>query len=841
MYYRIVIITLLLSATADSGIFAYPVVSDFPYSEDFTAAVPPALPPGWTASGNRDEHGDFVTEHFQGSNRLYTRNATIEQFVLTPVFDFSGYRPLTLSFIERRSGTFGAIIRVRAILNGIDTLTIGETAPGESGVFVPISFDLPPALFDEDHVRFEYRIEPNQEGTAGTLRIDDIHIDAVIQYRHDLRIGGVTSYPPLPTTGDSLRFDITVVNNGLEPAYGFFVGVQPDKEIAHAGIHITDRIAPDDSMQIELSLPPLPQGIHSLRSTIDYDGNETAETEMRTVIHVTEPVGSFPWRENFDYDDEMLPPAWRTSIRDETPDATLTRSIVHEGGRAVIMTNATREQFIILPPFAVAGVMLRELTFFERRTGTFDATMRVEISTDRGETFVEYATFAHTGETAYVERNLTLDDRYPGVETVYIRFRLTGDGTGTTGTVRFDSFGLSARMNHDLAITEMHFQPSLPLPGDEVRVAVDIVNRGLEPATDFDVCLYMLHDDPEREPELLGSTTYTGELHPLQETTVPFTVAGIPAGYSNLRAELTYTKDMQADNTVFERRIFVRYPPQTVIINEIMYHPRDGQPEYVELYNPGKAAVDLHEWSVRDRETPGGHINRYVLSDTTDLLEPGAFAVLASDSGLFSWFDIDGSGARIIIAGRTALGLSSLGDAVMILDPSGSVVDSVDYAPSWHHPDVYETRGRSLERIAPSLDSSDPMNWSTSADPRGGTPGETNSLFTGTMVSTARIDINPNPFAPTGDGFEDYTVIAYNLPRETAMIRVRIFDSVGRQVRTLANNRLSGPEGYLVWDGRNDNGRIVRLGIYIVLLEAYDDSRRNSTQVKSTVVVAGNL
>jgi hypothetical protein len=841
MKYRIVIITLLLSVTADSGIFAQPVVSDFPYNEDFTAAVPPALPPGWTASTNRDELGDFITEHFQGSNRLYARNATIEQFVLTPVFDFSGYRPLSLSFSERRSGTFGAIVLLRAIVNRIDTLAIGETALTESGEFVPISFDLPPDLFNEDHVQFEYRIVPDEEGSAGTLRIDNIRIDAVIQHIYDLRIGSVASYPPLPTTDDSLQWSVTVVNNGLEPAYGFFVEIQPDGGQTITGRYITDTVAPDDSIQVVLSLPPLPQGIHSMRTRIEYDRNEGMETVTRTDIHITEPVRLFPWHEIFEQAEEMLPLQWRVSMRDDLPDAGLTESIVHEGNRAVIMTNATREQFLLLPPFAVSDVMLRELTFFERRTGTFDATMHVEVSTDRGGNFIEYAAFSHTGETGYVERVVTMDDIDPHADMVYIRFRFAGDGTGTTGTIRFDSFGLTARMNHDLAITGMQFTPALPLPGEDVRIEIDIANRGLRPATDFRVTLYIFRDDRGGEPEQPGSTTVSDRLEPSQEIPVYFTITGIQAGYSILRAEVIYANDMQTDNNVCERRIFVRFPPQTIIINEIMYHPRDGQPEYVEFHNPGETAVDLHEWSVRDRETPGGRINRYLLSDTTLPLNPGEFAVLASDSGLFSWFGPGTAGTHFIIAGRTALGLSSLGDEVMLLDPSGSVVDSVGYDPSWHHPDVYETRGRSLERIAPSLGSNDPMNWSTSADPRGGTPGETNSLFTQAVVSAARIEINPNPFAPTGDGFEDYTILSYNLPRETAMIRVRIFDSVGRQVRTLANNRLSGPEGYLIWDGRNDSGRIVRLGIYIVLLEAYDDSRRTATRVKSTVVVAGTL
>ncbi len=177
----------------------------------------------------------------------------------------------------------------------------------------------------------------------------------------------------------------------------------------------------------------------------------------------------------------------------------------------------------------------------------------------------------------------------------------------------------------------------------------------------------------------------------------------------------------------------------------------------------------------------------------------------------------------------------------MLLDPSGSVVDSVAYDPSWHHQDVFETRGRSLERISPHLESQSAANWSTSADPLGGTPGRHNSIFTETPVTTASIEVHPNPFSPNAGGFEDHTIISYNLPQQTAMVRLRIFDSMGRHIRTLLNNQPSGPEGRVIWDGRNDHGRVARLGIYVILLEAYDGNRGGVTQLKSTVVLADRL
>ena len=1105
MFSRLFLITIFCVICLTTSGQDDPGINSFPYFEDFERITPPALPDGWVTTTNRTDAGDFGTEHFQGSNRLSTRNATIEQYVTTPAFDFTGYRPIAISFSERRSGTFGSAIEIATIINATDTLTIGTTELLESNTFVSVTFDLPGSLLNETDVRFMLRIVPSAEGATGTLRIDNVHIDAVIQKTHDLRITGVHTFPPLPTTTNDLAVRVDIHNAGLEPASGFVTGIHLEEDRLRNELTVTEPIAPGDSIQITLPLPQLKQNIHTARAYVLYDRNQGTDTSFSTRIHVTAPVNSFPWYEHFDYETDSLPLFWRTSTKEDVPAASLTSSVVHTGDRAILMSNATTEQYLILPPFEISDGMLENLTFFERRTGTFDATLIVEVSTDLGENFREYISFVHSGETGYVERRLDFDpslkdteilyvrlrlagdgrgstgtirfdaftanlrlkhdivlsaltidpplpvtgdditarvslmnrgfeaasgftlgifseentfyteeyiagviepfdsvsfsvsvpplhqgfhsieafvsydnnggadtsqtyaiyvadpvrsypwleqfeyesemippgwrsseldsssdasltssivhsgertlimanpsreqylllppfhtsdgtvqgmtfferrtaafdatmkvevstdrgrqffehasyshsgetvyiqrsvafeDRFSENDVLYVRLRFTGDGSGTTGTIRMDSFTAEARLNHDIALTNMKLNPELPLPGDDITIVVGIKNSGEFPAEMFTLRLYRLSAEADNERELIGTYNYSGQLAPFDSTHITFPVENIPPGYSLVLAELQYDLDMQTDNNTLEKEIFIGYPGNTLVINEILYHTREGQPEFVEIFNLGDRIIDLRNWSIRDRETPGGQINRHTLSDTTLLLKPGSFAVLSADSSIFDWFQIDGTQAHIISAKRRTLGLSSQGDEVLLLDPGDSVVDSVAYDPSWHHPDIYERRGRSLERISPFIDSQSEANWSTSADPRGGTPGTHNSIFTETPVSTASIEIHPNPFSPNNNGFEDYTIISYNLPHHTAMVRLRIFDSLGRQVRTLLNNQPSGPEGQVIWDGRNDHGRPARLGIYVILLEAYDSERSGLTQLKSTLVVADRL
>lgn len=138
-------------------------------------------------------------------------------------------------------------------------------------------------------------------------------------------------------------------------------------------------------------------------------------------------------------------------------------------------------------------------------------------------------------------------------------------------------------------------------------------------------------------------------------------------------------------------------------------------------------------------------------------------------------------------------------------DLTGETIDSVRYISQWHNPELVSKRGIALERINPNLQSNDTRNWSSSTNHLGGTPGKRNSIYTVSIPSGTALSFTPNPFSPDGDGFEDFTIISYELPTTVAMIRARIFDSQGRLVRILANNEPSGVLGEIIWDGYNDN------------------------------------
>ena len=187
------------------------------------------------------------------------------------------------------------------------------------------------------------------------------------------------------------------------------------------------------------------------------------------------------------------------------------------------------------------------------------------------------------------------------------------------------------------------------------------------------------------------------------------------------------------------------------------------------------------------------------------------------------------------------MGLVNTGELILLLDVRRNIIDSVFYSDKWNNKNIASTKNKSLERINPNLNGNDPLNWSTCVSSLGGTPGNQNSIFAENLNQSANISINPNPFSPDNDGFEDFTVINYNLSQAIAQVRIKIFDSKGRLVRTLLNNQASGSSGSVIFDGLDDENKSLRMGIYIIFLEALNDNSGVVETIKTVVVVARKL
>lgn len=295
----------------------------------------------------------------------------------------------------------------------------------------------------------------------------------------------------------------------------------------------------------------------------------------------------------------------------------------------------------------------------------------------------------------------------------------------------------------------------------------------------------------------------------------------------------------------------------TIVVNEIMFDPlansEDNLPdqtEYIELYNRSTSAISLEGISLHDAPDEDNEIRSlFPVSSQFKWIQPNGYFLIYSedeaeifaDSKTANYFSMENESDQFTMrVDRSSLSLASSGDAVYLADSTGATIDSVFFDESWQNPNVFDTDGIALERINPEGESNSESNWSSSTHVSGGTPNAENSIYQrpGATPESSGISFSPNPFSPDDDGFEDNLFINYTLDAPDYLLRVRIFDRYGREVRTLVDGQQAGFEGSLLWDGLTDDRRKNRVGIYIVLFEAYNSANGSDRTFKETVVLA---
>jgi len=272
-----------------------------------------------------------------------------------------------------------------------------------------------------------------------------------------------------------------------------------------------------------------------------------------------------------------------------------------------------------------------------------------------------------------------------------------------------------------------------------------------------------------------------------------------------------------------------KYYRNSLVINEIMSDPGTDNCEYIELINTAVDTLNIGGWLFE-----GNGKSVYKLSDTKYILLRDEYFVVAADSVIIKKYPHLSQNKNLKILNTSSLGLTNSGGVVILKELFGGIIDSVNYPAS------KEGKNKSLEKLSPSSDPNTAGNWNSCSDPLGGTPGKKNSVLATNNYSASSIEITPNPFSPDNDGFEDAAQINYKLRQQVNSIRVRIFDSRGRLLRTLVNNRLTGNSGSITFNGLDDSGNTLRIGIYIVLFEAMNNINVLET-LKSVVVVARKL
>lgn len=356
---------------------------------------------------------------------------------------------------------------------------------------------------------------------------------------------------------------------------------------------------------------------------------------------------------------------------------------------------------------------------------------------------------------------------------------------------------------NDLALTGA---AAVPSDGGETSFSFTVHNVGLNEITRDSLFLFY---DPERD-----STATRNDLIAVfdlpdlasGDSVVINTTLTIDGFYADLLAQLM-SDDQNANNIIILTAPGSSYPP--VILSEFLPDPETPLgSEWVELKNRSGLNVDIGGWYL------GDEVSLHPIASDTFTILPYEYIVLCRDS--IDFINYYGSPEYRIIELSAWPSLNNDGDLIRLIDNFSFMADSLRY-DSGYGGNITWARGE----VTGYTD-----RWGRSPE-AGGTPGAENDVLFPAQSNTIDITVDPDPFSPRSDG---RVLIQFDLP--PGAMTLKVYDVKGREVKTFYDNFASF-QGAVQWDGNDNEGKPLPVGIYILYLEVEGYGSQ-----KQTIVIA---
>lgn len=272
------------------------------------------------------------------------------------------------------------------------------------------------------------------------------------------------------------------------------------------------------------------------------------------------------------------------------------------------------------------------------------------------------------------------------------------------------------------------------------------------------------------------------------------------------------------------------------IINEVLFNPFTGGSDYVELVNNTDRPLNLKGWMLANFDDEDGISNHKTIITQNYSVEAGGYVLITEDTSDVMMNYIQHGINNFIEADLPSYNNDS--GTVYLLNLDSVVTEAFSYVEDMHFPLLSSVDGVSLERLDANRPVNDMGNWHSAAESVGfGTPGLENSQYYPTSGADGEVSTDPEIFSPfDGDGYNDVLNINYSFTDPGFVGSIRIFDANGRPIRELSTNELLGPSGTVTWDGTTDKGEKARIGMYIILFEAFSTNGKLNTYKLSTVL-----
>jgi hypothetical protein len=275
-----------------------------------------------------------------------------------------------------------------------------------------------------------------------------------------------------------------------------------------------------------------------------------------------------------------------------------------------------------------------------------------------------------------------------------------------------------------------------------------------------------------------------------------------------------------------------------IIINEILFNPKTGGSDMVELYNRSKYVIDLEDCYLAHLNDLGSVDNITRISEKPFPLLPQEYIALTTDKTALIRQYPSCNPNRI----EEIAQMPSYGDDegnVILLNKQGQVLDGLSYADNWHFPLLEETEGISLERLDVDGKTQNAQNWHSASGSSGfATPGQKNSQSVPYEVGQRSLLLRPKWISPNNDGMDDVLILEYNFDAPGNVLQAFIYDARGAMIKRWLRTELCGKRGMFYWDGMLDTGKRVGYGAYVLFVE-YFNGNGEVRKWKQTFFVGG--
>lgn len=308
---------------------------------------------------------------------------------------------------------------------------------------------------------------------------------------------------------------------------------------------------------------------------------------------------------------------------------------------------------------------------------------------------------------------------------------------------------------------------------------------------------------------------------------------------------------------MFGRAAFIAWlvlaPPlsASVLLNEIAFDEKPG-PDWVELVNAGTTPVSIDGWVLDDADTGAGNAVHLALSTP---VPPGCFLTVWIDAAGVDETDFSDGWGAIFSGTATTVNLAATEDEVALFRSAALTPAALVDFVAWVTDPPYGGTGDASTAVAAGLwpadavvavsdsgsgysigrsrdggDTNGPADWRTFSRP---SPGRSNRPSPSPYSTALTVDPARRAFSPfDSDPRYQTTTLFFDAGSAEAVKTLWVWDVRGRRVRTLIDNDrdaggadLAGlATGSVVWDGRDEEGVVVPVGVYGVTLEAADPS-----------------